>query len=1211
MRRWELVAATSAKFWEVDRAGAVVTVRFGRLGTGGQTKSRELPTEAAATAHVTKLIAEKERKGYAETTSGAAPAGPPSTAAGPGGTSHPAAASEPAASDPAAAPVPAAAADDRTTPGDYPTPVGEIPTAADEDVLVFPPKWRATVHPRHGGHVPSDVRPAPKAAGRLRRFLAEAKGLATTLADDRTDPALAAALDAYLAGGADAVGAACAVAMTVEQHHGSPPDQRQIADDLVLSHGVEFAARAAVELGRVEVHVGRRLSANRRWLAPSAPGRLGHRMISNLLDRVRRLIAAHPDQAGVAAAVADLRTTTLTRLIASYLVPTRTGWVDEVLDEAIAANAWADWTPLLASIGTVEQFRRVLDHDYVACNLGNTNVLRTVVDGVGPAAAPVLARLLDGEKQRDARRPLVETLAVLPTDEAFDLLLARVDQPSAESAVIDAARRFPRRALRRFAAHAGNRVVRNVLHAHVRAHGELVAELPEDVRQVVAEVEADYRQAPAADPATLPALLVRPPWTVGHDVAKPVVLKGIEAPRDTRVAWAPGEREEWLATRDTYFQLRDADWPKLVRHLQTSAHYSDHQRMSLFLHGPVEDARPLLAQWRSQYTWNAEQWGRLLAARFEADALPALLDVAKSRPAVAVGLLMPFVDGRVAHLMAGWLVRSKSARAEAITWLRRHAADAARHLVPTALGAPGAARRSAEAALRLIPAEAVAAAGAHGPAAEAAIHALTTVDPLDVLPVKLPSPGDWADPGMLPQVLLADRRHALPHEAVGHVITMLAMSTPDDVYAGVPVVRELCDPKSLAEFAWALFERWRGAGMPSKDGWALGALGLLGDDDTARLLAPLIKAWPGESGHARAVAGLDVLAAIGTDVALVQLNSIAVKAKFKGLKQRAQEKIESVAAGLGLSAEQLADRLVPDFGLDDAATLTIDYGTRRFLVGFDEQLKPHVVDDTGKRRKDLPKPGAKDDPELAPAEHKRFAQLKKDVRAIAAEQIDRLEAAMVRGRRWSATEFRELFTGHPLLWHIVRRLVWTTTDGHSFRPAEDRTLADVHDNTYTLPDNTHVGIAHPLHLGHDLPAWAELFADYEILQPFPQLGRPVHHLTTTERTAQRLTRFEDVFVPTGRILGLTQRGWQRGTPMDAGMEAWVLRPLPSGGSVVVNLDPGIAVGMVDEFPEQKLTEIWVHDEQDGAWSPRGELTFGTLDPVTASELIAELTGLTS
>jgi predicted DNA-binding WGR domain protein len=65
-RRFEFVAGSSAKFWEVTHAGTEVTISFGRIGTIGQRQSKSLPTPAAATRHVEKLIDQKLAKGYRE-----------------------------------------------------------------------------------------------------------------------------------------------------------------------------------------------------------------------------------------------------------------------------------------------------------------------------------------------------------------------------------------------------------------------------------------------------------------------------------------------------------------------------------------------------------------------------------------------------------------------------------------------------------------------------------------------------------------------------------------------------------------------------------------------------------------------------------------------------------------------------------------------------------------------------------------------------------------------------------------------------------------------------------------------------------------------------------------------------------------------------------------------------------------------------------------
>lgn len=63
--RLEYRKGTSAKFWEPSVAGRTITVRFGRLGTAGQTRATKLASPAAAKLALAKLVAEKRGKGYA------------------------------------------------------------------------------------------------------------------------------------------------------------------------------------------------------------------------------------------------------------------------------------------------------------------------------------------------------------------------------------------------------------------------------------------------------------------------------------------------------------------------------------------------------------------------------------------------------------------------------------------------------------------------------------------------------------------------------------------------------------------------------------------------------------------------------------------------------------------------------------------------------------------------------------------------------------------------------------------------------------------------------------------------------------------------------------------------------------------------------------------------------------------------------------------
>lgn len=66
IRRFEYVADTSAKFWEVETDGRQVKVRYGRIGASGQSQTKSFTSETAADEHAKKQIAAKLAKGYSE-----------------------------------------------------------------------------------------------------------------------------------------------------------------------------------------------------------------------------------------------------------------------------------------------------------------------------------------------------------------------------------------------------------------------------------------------------------------------------------------------------------------------------------------------------------------------------------------------------------------------------------------------------------------------------------------------------------------------------------------------------------------------------------------------------------------------------------------------------------------------------------------------------------------------------------------------------------------------------------------------------------------------------------------------------------------------------------------------------------------------------------------------------------------------------------------
>src|SRR4051812_4409423 len=68
MRTFQLSDESSHKFWNVDVQGSAVVVTFGKIGTQGQTQTKPFATPEKAKAEAEKLVREKTKKGYVETT---------------------------------------------------------------------------------------------------------------------------------------------------------------------------------------------------------------------------------------------------------------------------------------------------------------------------------------------------------------------------------------------------------------------------------------------------------------------------------------------------------------------------------------------------------------------------------------------------------------------------------------------------------------------------------------------------------------------------------------------------------------------------------------------------------------------------------------------------------------------------------------------------------------------------------------------------------------------------------------------------------------------------------------------------------------------------------------------------------------------------------------------------------------------------------------
>ncbi|EGR9211835.1 WGR and DUF4132 domain-containing protein [Escherichia coli] len=628
---------------------------------------------------------------------------------------------------------------------------------------------------------------------------------------------------------------------------------------------------------------------------------------------------------------------------------------------------------------------------------------------------------------------------------------------------------------------------------------------------------------------------------------------------------------------------------------------------------PGQQAISFLNQIVKEDNYSGE--GNILAI-FGSAAIPAFMACLQRDPRRLC--FFPFFLGvsELALPMAQQL-QKKMSYEDARNWLTDYPRHAAAGLLPVALGKKGKDRDCARQALRLLvnlnqreTIEEIAQ-GYNQPDVLAALATLFDSDPLEEYPAKIAPLSGFYQFTLWRRPRLKSNNLPLSDDAMRHLGTMLSFPRDITAYAGLDIIREIFTRESLAEFGWDLYTAWTEAGAPAKENWAFTSLGILGNDDTARKLTPLIRAWPGESQHKRAVSGLDVLADIGSDVALMLLNGIARKIKFKALQEHAREKINIVAENRGLTMAELEDRLAPDLGLDSSGSLILDFGPRKFTVGFDETLKPVVCDANGKVLKDLPKPNQSDDKTLATDAVNLFKQLKKDVRAIASQQITRLEQAMCQRRRWTAEQFRLFLVEHPLVRHLTRRLLWGVyTEENTliacFRVAEDSTYSDAQDQLFTLPAGN-IGIPHVLEIPPEsAAAFRQIYVDYELLPPFQQLERGSYHLADNERNVHELSRWNGRLCQAGHIVGLERRGWQR---LEESGSVYAMRKSTPYGALELETEPFSLIygetGYSDLLPVESVKITAPYDRYGKQSSP----TFSVLDNITASELINDIESL--
>ena len=165
------------------------------------------------------------------------------------------------------------------------------------------------------------------------------------------------------------------------------------------------------------------------------------------------------------------------------------------------------------------------------------------------------------------------------------------------------------------------------------------------------------------------------------------------------------------------------------------------------------------------------------------------------------------------------------------------------------------------------------------------------------------------------------------------------------------ILAENLQSEELALYANELFDKWLQSGAEAKKKWVLYAASIHGGDKIVQKIQHQVQEWPKAARGAIAAEAVQALTLNPLPQALLIVDGIARKFKFKQIKSAAQKALEFAAEQLGITREELADRIVPDLGFDENMERQFDYGERKFRVTITPSLEIQVFDEAGKNSK--------------------------------------------------------------------------------------------------------------------------------------------------------------------------------------------------------------------------------------------------------------------
>ena len=287
------------------------------------------------------------------------------------------------------------------------------------------------------------------------------------------------------------------------------------------------------------------------------------------------------------------------------------------------------------------------------------------------------------------------------------------------------------------------------------------------------------------------------------------------------------------------------------------------------------------------------------------------------------------------------------------------------------------------------------------------------------------------------------------------------------------------------------------------------------------------------------------LGLIGSEAANACLLDLQRTVKHAGFGKQIGAALAAAAERAGLTLGELAERLVPDAGLDVRGERQIAAGGTVAWVSIGAGWRARTEWQTPAGRSARA-------PADADADATRLARLAvREVKAALAGERSRLEGLLADERSWAVADWRQWYLSHPVTGPLTRDLIWSFSTGMTGIPA-DGGLLDGSGGQHPIPPDGTVRLWHPARADTaQVRQWRDYLVWAERTQPFKQAFREVYLITPAEletslysnRFAAHVLRYQQAYAL------FKERGWTANYlgPYDGGYQGQARRDFPDVG----------------------------------------------------------------